>query len=238
MSPIDLRNPGRPIHVGVVLLNSVTEHLDIAPVGYFSTISRDFLSDFPPAFCPDEVKARAPDFVFHWVTETGETPAHLTGNLNVIPTDSFATCPQLDIVILGAPKFTYRASDVEKAFLRKIHDSCTAFLCVCGGLDPALSAGLLEGKTATAPRFLLPYLRETVPTTNWVEKRYFSDGKIWTTGILLNGLDMVASFGKSVWGEREGEGEGDHDALGVMSTPAGSWPERDVDYRDDDRLMS
>ncbi|KAL4786986.1 hypothetical protein BJX76DRAFT_319685 [Aspergillus varians] len=38
--------------------------------------------------CPDELKAQAPDFVFHWVTETGETPATLTSNLNVVPTVS------------------------------------------------------------------------------------------------------------------------------------------------------
>lgn len=100
-SPIDLRNPGRPIHVGVVLLNSyvyclpilpqtnttrVTEQLDIAPVGFFSSISASFLEDFPEYMCPDELKAQALDFIFHWVTETGETPAAVTANMNVVPT--------------------------------------------------------------------------------------------------------------------------------------------------------
>ncbi|BCS27838.1 uncharacterized protein APUU_60887S [Aspergillus puulaauensis] len=228
-SPIDLRNPGRPIHVGVVLLNSVTEQLDIAPVGFFSGISSSFLKDIPPPMCPDELKAQAPDFVFHWVTETGDTPAALTANMNVVPTDSFTTCPQLDIVLLGATKITYRASETEKAFLRKIHDTCAAFLCVCGGFEPVLSAGLLQGKTATAPRFLIPSLRESAPDTNWVERRYVADGKIWTTGVLLNGLDMVVAFARNVWGGQDGEGPG---IVDVMAS-TGGWPQRDVEYRDD-----
>lgn len=143
--------------------------------------------------------------------------------------DSFTTCPQLDIVLLGATKITYRASETEKAFLRKIHDTCAAFLCVCGGFEPVLSAGLLQGKTATAPRFLIPSLRESAPSTNWVERRYVADGKIWTTGTLLNGLDMVVAFGRSVWGGQDGEGPG---IVDVMAS-AGGWPERDVEYRDD-----
>ncbi|KAL4929726.1 class I glutamine amidotransferase-like protein [Aspergillus undulatus] len=224
-SPIDLRNPSRPIHVGVVLLNSTTEMLDIAPVGFFSSISRSFLKDFPASLCPDELKAQAPDFVFHWITETGETPASLTGSMSVVPTHSFITCPQLDIILLGAAQFSYRASETELAFLRKTHESCAALLCVCGGFEPVLSAGLLEGKTATAPRQLLPMLRGTAPGTNWVDKRYVNDGKVWTTGVLLNGLDMVVAFARSVWG-----GKG----LVEMAAAFGNWPERDVEYRDDD----
>ncbi|KAL4948806.1 class I glutamine amidotransferase-like protein [Aspergillus filifer] len=225
----DLRTPGRPIHVGVVLLNSTTELLDIAPVGFFSSISSSFLKDFPPEMCPDEMKAQAPDFVFHWVTETGEAPASLTGHMSVKPTDSFATCPQLDIIILGATKITYHASETELAFLHKAYESCSALLCVCGGFEPVLSAGLLEGKTATAPRLLLPMVREKAPGTNWVEKRYVNDGKIWTTGILLNGLDMVIAFARSVWGDKGG--------LIEMAASFGHWPQRDVKYKDYDGVF-
>ncbi|KAL4863483.1 hypothetical protein BDV12DRAFT_206469 [Aspergillus spectabilis] len=230
MAPIDLRNPGRPIHVGVILLNSVTELLDIAPFGFFSSISRSFLNDMPSAVCPDEIKTQAPEFVFHWVTETGDVPATLTGSMSVVPTDSFRSCPQLDIALLGATKVNYIPSQTELAFVRKVHDSCTALLTVCGGFDPVLRAGLLEGKTATAPRLFLPMLRQSAPGVDWVEKRYVVDGKIWTTGELLNGMDMIAAFGRSVWGAR-GEAEG---GFVEMLIPGGSWPERDVDYRDDD----
>ncbi|KAL4998569.1 DJ-1/PfpI family protein [Aspergillus recurvatus] len=226
MAAIDLRNPGRPIHVGVILLNSVTELLDIAPFDFFSGISRSFLKDMPSVVCPDEVKAQAPEFVFHWVTETGDTPAKLTGGMSVVPTDSFESCPQLDIALLGANHIAYTPNEAELAYIRKVHDSCNALLTVCGGCVPVMHAGLLQGKTATAPRQLLPIFKETAPGVNWVEKRYVNDGKIWTTGVLLNGMDMLAAYGRSVWG---GEG-GFVDGL----IRGGSWPERDVDYRDED----
>ncbi|RAL08919.1 uncharacterized protein BO97DRAFT_472823 [Aspergillus homomorphus CBS 101889] len=225
-SPIDLRNPGRPIHVGVILLNTVTEQFDIVPVNFFSVLSREFLKDMPDDFVTDELKAQALDFVFHWVTETGDTPARLTSNLRVVPTDSFATCPPLDIVVLGASKLGYQANEAEKEFLRKSYKDCAAFLTVCGGFEPALAAGILEGQTATGPRFMLPRLRQESPGTNWVEKRYVcsDSGKLWSTGTLLNGLDMVAAFGRSVWG-----GEG---SLVDNMIKKGYFPERDVDYKE------
>ncbi|KAJ5459309.1 hypothetical protein N7530_011253 [Penicillium desertorum] len=221
MSPIDLRNPGRPIRVGVILFNTLTEHLDVAPVGYFSSISREFLKTVP---LPDELKKGALDFTFHWVNEDGKTPGKLTGNMEISPTDSFASCPPLDIAIVGAMSFNYQATEAEIAFLRKTHDDCTALLLVCAGFQPALVAGLLEGKTATAPRPFLATMKQSAPGVNWIQKRYVRDGKIWTTGSLLNGFDMVAAFGRENWG-----GEGTF--IGVL-TQEGGWPDRDVDYKD------
>lgn len=89
---------------------------------------------------------------------------------------------------------------------------------------PALAAGLLEGKTATAPRALLGMLRAQSPGVNWVEKRWANDGKLWTSGALNNGLDMMAAFESEVWG-----GEG---TLAEHMLRWGSVPRRDVDYKD------
>ncbi|KAJ5294492.1 hypothetical protein PENANT_c006G04614 [Penicillium antarcticum] len=221
MSPIDLRNPGRPIRVGVILFNTLTEQLDVAPLGYFSSISREFLEETP---FPDEFKKGAPEFTFHWVNEDGKKPGELTGNMKVTPTDSFATCPPLDIAIVGAMSFNYKPTEAEIAFLRKTHDDCTALLLVCFGSQPALLAGLLEGKTAAAPRPALATLQQSSPGVNWVKKRYVRDGKIWTTGSLLNGFDMVAAFGRETWG-------GDGAVFDVMTLEC-AWPDRDVDYKD------
>lgn len=118
----------------------------------------------------------------------------------------------------------YKANEAEKEFLRKSYNACTAMLCVCGGFEPVLSAGLMEGKTATGPRFLLPMLRELGPGVNWVEKRWVQDGKIWTTGALLSGFDMVAAFGRATWG--------DGPLVGNL-IKKGGFPERDIDYLED-----
>ncbi|GLA00597.1 hypothetical protein AnigIFM60653_009347 [Aspergillus niger] len=222
----DLRNPGRPIHVGVVLLNTVTEHLDIAPIGFFHNFGKDFIKNLPPFAISPELRSQALDFVTHWVTEDGKTPGSLSGNLKVIPTDSFTTCPPLDIVLIGAGQMGYQATTTEKDFLRKCYAECSAFLSVCGASDALLATGILEGKTATGPLSFLPLFRQMSPGTNWVEKRWVRDGKIWTTGTLLNGLDMIAAFGREVWG-----GEG---SLVEHVLRTGYFPSRNVDYEDED----
>ncbi|RDK47561.1 hypothetical protein M752DRAFT_260923 [Aspergillus phoenicis ATCC 13157] len=221
----DLRNPGRSIHVGVVLLNTVTEHLDIAPIGFFHNFGKDFIENLPPFAISPELKSQALDFVTHWVTEDGKTPGSLSGNLKVIPTDSFTTCPPLDIVLIGAGQMGYQATTTEKDFLRKCYAECSAFLSVCGASDALLATGILEGKTATGPLSFLPLFRQMAPGTNWVEKRWVRDGKIWTTGTLLNGLDMIAAFGREVWG-----GEG---SLVEHVLRTGYFPSRNVDYEDE-----
>lgn len=139
--------------------------------------------------------------------------------------DSFETCPPLDIVLIGAHAIGYTPDDTELAFVRKAWDDCSAFLTICGGMLVPLQAGLLEDKTATAPKFLLDNLRKEAPRTTWVTKRWVRDGKLWTSGTLLNGADMMTNFMKYHWGE------GDDTLVGFLSK-LGAWPDRDVDYKD------
>lgn len=87
-----------------------------------------------------------------------------------------------------------------------------------------LAAGLLEGKTCTGPRGMLEGLRNSNPEVNWVERRWVQDGKVWTSGTLLNGLDLMKAFVEQVWG-----GPG---TLAEFLVGFGSWPVRDVEYRD------
>lgn len=49
-------------------------------------VSREFTKDLTAPFLPDEFKAQALDFQFHWVTEHGDTPGRVTSGLNVQPT--------------------------------------------------------------------------------------------------------------------------------------------------------
>jgi hypothetical protein len=64
---------------------SKTEILDLAPIDLLNGMSRDFVAALPTEMAPDEIKAKALDFEFHWVNETGKT-ANLTGGLNIEPT--------------------------------------------------------------------------------------------------------------------------------------------------------
>lgn len=106
-----------------------------------------------------------------------------------------------------------------------MYDECTAFITICGGFDLPLKAGVFEGKTVTGPRFMLPMLRQMAPTVNWVEKRWHRDGKLWTSGALLNGTDLMRAFATEHWAQTD-------ETLGSTMLKLGGWPDRDVDYKD------
>lgn len=138
--------------------------------------------------------------------------------------DSFETCPPLDIVLIGA-SFQPGITEAELAFVRKSYHECSAFITVCGGIEAPLRAGILEGKTATAPRFMLEELRLKAAGTQWVERRWARDGKLWTSGTLLNGLDLMSAFIRATWPSGEG-------SLVDLTMKMCAWPNRDPEYKD------
>lgn len=155
-----------------------------------------------------------------------ERAAGLTQHTHPPSQDSFETCPPLDIVLNGANNLGYVHTEAELAYTRKAFGECAAFITICGGFDLPLRAGLFDGKTVTAPRFMLEMLRKQAPHVTWVEKRWQRDGKLWTSGALLNGTDLMRAFGTEHWG-----GETEKTLSGTM-LKMGGWPVRDVEYKD------
>lgn len=124
-------------------------------------------------------------------------------------------------MLIGAyfPTFTPTAADL--LFIRKAYEQSTAFLTICGGVFPAVLAGVLKDHTCTGPREFLPQLKSMDPSVNWVEKRMCRDegGKVWTSGSLLNGLDLMREFAKEFWPE-----------MAQALVPIAGIPERSLDY--------
>lgn len=125
---------------------------------------------------------------------------------------------------MGAHDFKYTPNETELAYIRKTYESCSAFIAICGGIQAPMQAGLLKGLSATAPRPLLPIAKQLSPDTEWHEKRWHNDGKMWTSGTLLNGNDLMAAFAQKYWGGEE--------SLAHWNVHMGHWPQRDVDYKD------
>ncbi|KAK0755720.1 hypothetical protein N5P37_011729 [Trichoderma harzianum] len=226
MSVFNLAKPDRPIEVGVILMNGETEILDVAPVDMLHCFSKKFIETLPEEWVSEDVKAQALDLNFHWVSEVGSAKqSRLTSAISLVPTHSFETCPPLDVVLIGAHNVGYTPNDAELAFVRKAWNDCSAFLTICAGVEVAVQAGILGGKTATAPRFMINTLRRQSQSINWVEKRWARDGKLWTSGAFLNGTDLLYAFAHTVWG---GEGT----PVSRMSA-IGGWPIRDVNYKND-----
>ena len=83
--PIDLSNPGRTIRAGVILMGE-TEILDVAPIDLLHGLNKKFAAVLPIS---DELKAKALDIEFHWVTEKGEA-AKLTAGISLNATVSLS----------------------------------------------------------------------------------------------------------------------------------------------------
>lgn len=128
---------------------------------------------------------------------------------------------------MGAHEPYYVPTQAELDFICKSWEGCSAFLTICGGMDAPRIAGILDGKTATGPRLFLDVWRAQSPGVNWIEKRWVRDGKLWTSGALLNGTDMMAAFAEEYWARPAPEGS----LVGTL-TKIGAWPARDIDYKD------
>ncbi|KAM3426508.1 hypothetical protein MY4824_009940 [Beauveria thailandica] len=217
----NLAQLNRPLHVGVILTKGTTEMLDVAPVELFSWMDKKSLQflNFPPEMIEEGI-----DVVMHWINEDKE-PAAMKGGAKIIPTDSFKTAPQLDIVLMGAHG-AYQTNEAEKQFIRKVFDNCSAFITICGGIYPLLEAGLLQGKTVAAPRLLLEMSKGMAPDVDWVDRRWVKDGKVWSSSTLLNGADLMRAFAEDNWGRRSGMIEALLDTL--------HFPQREVDFKDFD----
>ncbi|KAK7988286.1 cytochrome P450 [Apiospora arundinis] len=202
-SSIDLSKPHRRIEVGVLLMNGMTEVLDVSPIDLIHGMGKGLLDNIADDFFPGDntkLKAQGLDIGFHWVSESGQGTNRLTSGMSIVPTPS----------------------EAELAFIRKAHEECAAFLTICGGMMQPLQAGILKGLTCTAPQPMVPMLRQMAPETNWVEKRWVRDGKVWTSGVLLNGQDLMVAFVREYWG-----GEG---SLGEAVIQMGCWPLRSANY--------
>ena len=76
-------------------------------------------------------------------------------------------------------------------------------MTVCTGVIPVLKSGLLANKTVSAPLKLIPGLKEEFKQTTFVEKRWWRDGKVWSSGGVTNGLDMMSGYLREVYGDRK-----------------------------------
>ena len=128
---------------------------------------------------------------------------------------------------VGANTVDHEPTEGELDFIRQSYEHCAAFLTICGGFLAPMKAGIFQGKTVTAPRFILESLRKENPGAKWVERRWQRDGKLWTSGALLNGLDCMRAFARDTWGPTRGE-------MIEATLEIGGWPVRDDEYKDVD----
>lgn len=184
-----------PFHVGFVLFPELTQ--------------LDFTG-------PLQVLARLPGAVMH-IAAKSLAPVPSDCSLGLLPTTTFAACPQLDLICVpgGSQGVADAIRDAETVgFVRRQAAGAQYVTSVCTGAFLLGVAGLLKGRRATthwAYADLLPLVGATHE-----KARVVKDGNVITAGGVTSGID----FGLGVVAELAGEDVARTIQLGIEYDPA------------------
>jgi putative intracellular protease/amidase len=145
---------------------------------------------------PYEILAATGRFNVYTVAPDRE-PKPLTGGLDLVPDLSFADLAARlggaapDLVVVPAMPDTGEATNQPvTTWLREQAARGTQLLSVCNGAGVLASAGLLDGRPATAHWLKLESYADDYPAVQWQRgKRYVDDGTVVTTAGILSGID-------------------------------------------------
>lgn len=183
--------PKPTTRIGVLLVDKV-QLLDLSPIDIFSTLSEKFLSDL--VVFPAPLKAGAIPMEILYISQAGpnelqDCTAQVGLRVDASISDKICAPAKkggektLDILLIPGPDpFRYKPTDALNSFIKGHFDSGTDVLAVCTGQFPTGYAGVLKGKKATGPRMLIPELKKKFPEAIWEDKRWVSDGNLWSSG--------------------------------------------------------
>lgn len=191
--------PKPPTRIGVLLVDTV-QLLDLSPIDLFAMLDPPYLSN-PVVPAPLKVGAIPMEIIY--ISNKAGGPHALQdctakAALRVDATISDEVCAPpttkkggrkgektLDILLIPGPDpWAYEPSGAVDGFIRGHFESGTDVLTVCTGAYPAAYAGIFNGRKVTGPRALVPELKKKFPEAKWEDKRWVSDGNLWSGGML------------------------------------------------------
>jgi cyclohexyl-isocyanide hydratase len=149
---------------------------------------------------PYEVFAQLPGSRLHLVCKATQ-PIPASGGLSLMPTVSYAECPDLDLLCVpGGSGVNPLLTDAETLdFLRRQARGARYVTSVCTGALVLGAAGLLAGKRATTHWLSMEFLQAfgAIP----VHERVVVDGNLITGGGVTAGIDLALRVVSDVAGE-------------------------------------
>jgi len=165
---------------------------------------------------PLQVFQYLPQSATHVVARSA-APVRSDGALTVVPTHSFATCPQLDLICVPGGTAGVAAALGDRAtidFVRRQAGGARYVTSVCTGAFLLGAAGLLAGRRATTHWAFTPLLPLVGATHE--KARVVKDGNVITAGGVTSGID----FALSVVAEIAGDVPAQAIQLGIEYDPA------------------
>ena len=173
-----MSTPVRPFRIGLLLFPEITQ-LDMTG--------------------PYEVFTKFPGAEVHLVWKSLD-PVSANGGMKIIPTTTFAACPQLDLVCVpGGSGMTALLNDTETlAFLRRQAIEARYVTSVCTGALVLGAAGLLKGRRAATHWMSRDMLKAFGATP--VAERVVIDGNVITGGGVTAGIDFALTVAAEAFG--------------------------------------
>ncbi|MGW3965165.1 DJ-1/PfpI family protein [Amycolatopsis sp. NPDC005003] len=161
------------------------------------------------ALAPYEILAATGRFNVYTVAPHRD-PKPLTGGLDLVPDFDFAglaarlgsRAPDL-VVVPAFPDVGEPSTEPVLAWLREQAARGSKLLSVCNGGAVLASAGLLDGRPATAHWLKVDAWADEYPAVRWVRgERFVDDGTVVTTAGILSGIDGTLHWVERLAGRR------------------------------------
>lgn len=183
--------PANPhLRIGVFIPKGV-QLLDMSPIDLFGMLDPKYL-----AACelPAPLVALGVPSTIHYISVPNigshiELTASVVLKISKTINDSEVQAGMLDILLVPGPDPAAVFDEEVLGFVRA-HAGWkgeggekTDVLSVCTGCFVLGQSGVLNGRTASGPRPIVPRLRKEFPDARWVDdKRWVKDGNIWSSG--------------------------------------------------------
>lgn len=175
----------KPLNTAILLFHEV-EVLDFA--GPFEVFSRTRLT-------PGVESRRSSDSAPFSVFTVAKTlaPVMATGGLQIVPSHSFANCPDIDLLVIPGGWGTRALIDDEGTldWIKSIAAKARQVTSVCTGSLLLAKAGILRGKPATTHWAALELLKSIDPTIAVHATERVVDSGIITSAGVSAGIDMA-----------------------------------------------